>query len=734
MDMAKHIATAGAAVPGTVLAFARRAIQVRKSCAEWFRRLPGGGMGKQRKDDGHWHFIAILEDVVALLNPWEKGQPTTAPDQKSESKAETENVTLDLQNQFALLKVDEFDDLPDVGEKESETLMYAPEGSGLDATYEVAMENDESEVIFMLYCLFKDLNNIRLFLQETWSEYREGKIDLITASVTTNTAIDLVRDMQDDLCSLHPDIGDYETATGVLFVYACFARGEDPSARQHRDDVVNMRMIDVAQFLYIPAHAILTSLSNAISPSDYPWYNGQFGHYNPRDNREKMSIRERITEDRLLLMVCMPDLVMMGRMERDDILKDEFTKEFGIFAATKRISLPLVFATQVFVDIHNILRERAASGLAVLRLAGSQMIESLKKRAEENPKVPLENWPAHNEQATVGFHQWIQGWIIEDLLHLPRKTLANNLKLKESLVPFALMRRHPWLCGMMQFKLQLYGQEIGMAMADAWGTITYTGHLYEACNYSNVLQGKLWGDMEYVMQIHGKERMFKGRVPTTPLESLKSISYMMGTSPQQFAMTERAVKKRQNRNRLQGTSQGPSGLSASSPVSLIFRKRVCDGEDTPFTIEAVDHLLQKSIKTDFPAKLRRNWTSTHVMTPLQLLATLRAGLYAERDMIRFDYIRMHTRCLSILRDLHKAVDPIFTKCFGSEYFENEAQLAWLPNWVFLLASESDLLRQRMKIRNDAYSSRIMAVSGDVLAPWLDREGDFECRSLRKFSR
>ena len=49
------------------------------------------------------------------------------------------------------------------------------------------------EAIFAAFCLFEDLRKLRNFVKQIWQDYKERKIDLISAAVTTNTAIDIAR-------------------------------------------------------------------------------------------------------------------------------------------------------------------------------------------------------------------------------------------------------------------------------------------------------------------------------------------------------------------------------------------------------------------------------------------------------------------------------------------------------------------------------------------------------------
>lgn len=56
----------------------------------------------------------------------------------------------------------------------------------------------QQEMFFAAYCLFADLNQIRTYIQGLWTSYKVGKLDLFSASVITNTAIELGRRSQAD--------------------------------------------------------------------------------------------------------------------------------------------------------------------------------------------------------------------------------------------------------------------------------------------------------------------------------------------------------------------------------------------------------------------------------------------------------------------------------------------------------------------------------------------------------
>lgn len=110
-------------------------------------------------------------------------------------------------NTYETLDVEEVEDEPIV------TFMVKAEGKKTDYsgsskkskgkgrskaeyTYEESFDLKRSfeELYFMLFCFFKDMNDIRQHLSRiVWSRYKEGEMTLMTASVVTDLAIDVKR-------------------------------------------------------------------------------------------------------------------------------------------------------------------------------------------------------------------------------------------------------------------------------------------------------------------------------------------------------------------------------------------------------------------------------------------------------------------------------------------------------------------------------------------------------------
>ncbi|KNE63548.1 hypothetical protein AMAG_19018 [Allomyces macrogynus ATCC 38327] len=153
------------------------------------------------EDAKHAHFISVLEKVVEFLEPRCVASKRRVARQTASSST-LEPVSSDaktLNNLFAVLSpfddVDatsndgDRDECDDVDAHELETVLETI-GAPRRPAVRYQAERAAFETWFAIHKLSLELANIRHSLRETWAKYRDGKLDLITASLVTNTALD----------------------------------------------------------------------------------------------------------------------------------------------------------------------------------------------------------------------------------------------------------------------------------------------------------------------------------------------------------------------------------------------------------------------------------------------------------------------------------------------------------------------------------------------------------------
>lgn len=174
----------GAAIPLEVIRILKRCISLRLRASLQFAPTPES----ESSDKSHQYFIGILVQIRGIF---ERVNSTLDP---------SDPIT--TQNQFTELSSDESEDnaedVPDIDipRVASSNLSFEPEM--------VMMEAINAIVMFL-----GDMERTRVYLGALWRDYKSGKIDLITASVTTNTAIQIMQRPHDKLMKrVMPVFGD----------------------------------------------------------------------------------------------------------------------------------------------------------------------------------------------------------------------------------------------------------------------------------------------------------------------------------------------------------------------------------------------------------------------------------------------------------------------------------------------------------------------------------------------
>ena len=497
------------------------------------------------------------------------------------------------------------------------------------------------------------------------------------------------------------------------------------------EDIVNLNMLDVAEWLYLPVHSMLHSFLDVLRKNRHPVLKpGHFGIYNPLSDRSRMTVRQRMQEDRILLFESLPEFHVFTRVRKDLPVADELADGLRSMFADNTVPIWVAYAMQIYLDIHHVLRADVIRGFSDLQASGAQATSTL--TAYFSTSKTYENWPPQNENAVKhNILNFIDHYITHDAMTPPLRQLYNAVQLPTP-EPHSHFRRHPLLCGLFQFKLYLLLQDSGIALVNAWGSILYVAHLYEACRQGGYTT-RTWPDMELVMDIHTRDRIFAGRVPKTAEESYKSVLLMLGTSAVMFA-------KRTRTSNLKASKKGPKGLSSASPMTDILRERYVGTAKTQLTLHTVERLLDDRVVTAkslsvssrsrFQSPLHQQWAKSHKLTVLQLLNALRDAMASEQHMLRFDYFSLHQRCLRLLRNLRSALDDKLRRYIGPNYIENETQLPTIVGCIFQIAAESGKTADRVKFK-DGFQSLMMKNAAEIVEEFIGQEGDVERTKLEK---
>ncbi|KAJ3346471.1 hypothetical protein GGF32_007693 [Allomyces javanicus] len=508
-------------------------------------------------------------------------------------------------------------------------------------------EPDVLDSLFETHALFSELEAIRLNLSQAWAQYRHGKIDLIAASLVTNTALNWVRDAETRVIGRAAVFTPRKAMAVAGYLY-CAARGlSRPDDLQQIDVVLDPAHRDVVDYMYARTYLLLMG-RNLRPDGEHP---GDLPPYNLAANRDAMiQQQQQYLHDMNLIMTVAP----MCRDIKDVPAFQAFSfgvlcSEMSRFFETKVVTMTLVFVSQVLLNLHHDLRGHVACGEQSLSAAHAELTRSIGALRAH----PMHSWPSEQKQVVDLFS------VLEGLLNMCRILASDDMQ-------FSLFRLHPWLCGHLEYVMREHVLAALISPTTPWRTLLYAGQLYEACcQYGRDIPGLdsavSWVDMDKVMELYGKGQFFFGRGPDSPKEFVKSAHLMMGLS-----------------------ISDPIQTQARAYTSLLFRERQIQHGIKPVQLSTNFLLLLNLAASDLVASATIDASRFGEMHANFAGRALNGGSCSpacEHDLLRFDLLGLHVRCLNVLEAVTAIAKVKLDAQFGASNIED---VAWAANTAHLV--------------------------------------------------
>ncbi|CDM34525.1 hypothetical protein DTO006G1_533 [Penicillium roqueforti] len=739
--LADVVAKSALTVPTQVLIIVKRAIKLRKHVTSWFL-----GQGDSDNNKRHTHFISALEKVCETLE-WKMNNSSNPDSNQPPPTSESGGGDADLDmflNKFAVLTVEEPQETQEGQQKSPESKQVVK--------VEI-VENDEDEdtsyfrlIFFKTYCMFQDLNNMRAFISHTWSEYRDNKIDLMNAAIVTDSALqlarDLVQEVVDDWSTSTPSIDNLQE---MVFNVACFTRGIDATPSIEIGLPYNKHMSDVAEWCYLPTRILLESFRDVLQDNHLPVFKkGFFGTYDPKANREGMSVGQKFNEDKIIFVQLMPEFCMIDKFGIRMLTSDAITAGLVEFCRTKKATLWLSFAAQVLLDVHHIMRYSILGAFDDLRMSGlriTKTIDDYFKGTKSHPQPQF--WPKEGDEEIKDIHFTVASWIIQDPFLERKRVSIPGYDVSEKHVLFS---QHAILCGLSLFHLNTRMQSVGQQLVTQWYDVQQLAFLYNLANTDGHMN-LIWPDMEAFIKIHGESHIFIGSRPKNASESLNRLELATGISS--AAKFARGSRKRQDFHRPDG--KNPRVLTPTTTIANLFRAQYVSGFREEDGIRTIDNVLDtlsqepclretsKELQpSDLQVMFQQKWSHTRNIGTLQLLTLLKSRLSKEEPLLLFNYFGMHKRSLELLRLIRAKEHHKFVQYFTTAYMPDESLIS---NIVILVhhvargsAQNARALGMSSMGNGSQICSRIVMSCGEVMRDYLRKNGDVACKELRVFCK
>lgn len=281
-----------------------------------------------------------------------------------------------------------------------------------------------------------------------------------------------------------------------------------------------------------------------------------------------------------------------------------------------------------------------------------------------------------------------------------------------------ILRYSPVTSGLMLYHFRAQTYNIGITVANTWGSIAYPLHLYTALQQEKLLSsrqvpGETWEDMDVVLALLGKDSFYVGaELPKDPMDYFNKFCLQMGTTASAVANSKK--KRTHNLEKLLSRA-GPRGIKeVCAPVSDMFVDRyVRNTGQVDWTPEHVDNIVARSLyeeegseengtliigQIEDADKLRerkraasskKTAASGARMPPDRLIRALVLALQAESVTLAFPYLELHRAAWRVLRAVREACEPLLLELYGPTYMERENQLPWVVGWIFMALVEGD---------------------------------------------
>ncbi|KAF5701091.1 hypothetical protein FMUND_14054 [Fusarium mundagurra] len=378
-----------------------------------------GAEVNDKSDEKHNYFIGVLESVRSVLRP---RMPTDTPSYDSIEE---------LTNRFSGLNVYEpsqdFLDAPDIVRPQK-----AQDDENL---YEAEPQNTLEDAMIAYAVMLDDLTYIRSHIKSIWANYKDGFYDLATAAVVTNTGIDLARNLMEPILPVfEPHGGACAVSEKFSIVFAMMKGFSISEVKTWGPKGGNEKMYDIANDTFLNANILLKALVAVLGPRNIPIYKeGMFGTYDPNSDRSRKNGHQKFNEDQIILSEYFTEAVTLARAVPNYPVEDEFIRGIRELDKTDKTPFCLVFATQILLDVHHILRADTASVFETLSSHTSAMRNDLNQHIKHHQNLKSETWPARTSVRSRNWNSLLAG-SVKIPSFSPRRELAKSALQQEGLL------------------------------------------------------------------------------------------------------------------------------------------------------------------------------------------------------------------------------------------------------------------------------------------------------------
>ena len=520
------------------------------------------------------------------------------------------------------------------------------------------------------------------------------------------------------------------------------ARGRIP--RQKLASNESLRITPFDDFIYLPTARTLMKFQRFMEmkidyPQPVPPF--RFNYISRPELLELPETKKKEKEDLLLSQLLIDsslyDMIRDGLSDRTGQrppIQDEFNSGLEHLRKAGEISVWIVFASRIILDIQDILGSDVGRGYDSLRSAAQDALTVLDFHVEGKELAPGGNgecWHVKDADLPLRVHNSLKYWVVEaplpsvkalcdqqgvghfgDIEDLPpeaREQVLQDMRargihnddvlpehnataekmdlksIKPAKDPNFLYANNPLYGGTLMFNLALDMEQAGITFANHHLTIFAMAHLYNVLQQTKVIQGK-WPELDKIIQLHIGQ-LFAGQLPTRPSECHTRLSIRMGTTANAFARDQRASR---GLSRVVGKGMKHLPKFALSESSEILREYSGHKEPMEKSLHRLEAVMHERATDKKRAQNRQ-------LTPIQFLAQVREWLPQMMTDTQTDYITMTRTCNKLLkrvrRKIHQQLGHVYPQV--DEGYSNDRGIIYMVASIIYQAAETQVAREHL---------------------------------------
>lgn len=496
-----------------------------------------------------------------------------------------------------------------------------------------AVEDEKSESFIASIYLSRDVHELLNDIQEVWTSYQQGQTSLMAAAITTNTAIEFCRKLQEDYEVAFLQGEKRHERRCLYCIYLEATNGEKRDSRYQSGGCL------------AAARQILRSFVGAIKiknlgPREAVGVSAEhLSLYTRGSDDSAMSDREKLDQDIDLAVGILPEFLALIRAVPPVQAEHELFR--GLRQLREEESQPfwLDFAFQVYLDMRHILCEGVDQGFRDM-CRETQLIKSSVDRALDFHSEMGIQEPTSNvlRELSDRITELVEREFVSTIVDMSR--FPKDPSTAVHLPPNYHLERDPLWCGLLLYNFKIKSHEGVIFTVNSCGFVLATAHLYNSLRATGTLRCE-WPDIERIFAMHGVKNLFVGDLPVTFSSSVKSFGLAIGMPVSALAKNART---RLSDHR---SSKPKRSLGTLAPLLWSFKSSICEGVSRGALGPGdIREFIRSKVTEDVGVQEDFEFTTDAEIIPLLPLA-----IEVEVPEVAFDHCQMHIVCWKLLREL-----------------------------------------------------------------------------------